>query len=415
MVTPTLSSDDLVVNIALAAGALAMNTQYTLYVSGLAAAPSLGGLPLATPLQVTFTTGGEAPMVMLTSPANGADGWPTDGQPTVTFSEPVMDSNPTSISLVNTMTMKAVTATVALSADGRTATIDPTGALCGVDATHQIQYPTLCEGTHYSIVIGPGLTDTAGMPIAGAPVTAASFTTAVIPPTVVSWMPMMGAANLPANTTCTVTFTSPMAPSTITASTVTLGIPGSTAVTTTLSLDSTQKVLTITPGAPLQAGGNYQLVVNTTVEDYSGIGLVSPFVLNFSTSMIPPAVYMNMITPANGATDVPLSAQVIVQFTESVENVTSTTFTVTPTDNPVDGGSGPVAGTVIPDPTGYYATFAPPSSGYQPTTTYQVVLSDGITNSAGQSLPTFMSSFTTAAAPVIADGGTSDGGTPDGG
>jgi archaellin len=160
---------------------------------------------------------------------------------------------------------------------------------------------------------------------------------------------------------------------------------------------------------PLPPGNSYQLTVNTTVEDYSGIALVSPFVLDFSTVGVQPIVVS--VTPSTGSTGVDLSTQIVVTFNEPMMNVTATTFTVAQTDNFFDGGTtGPIPGEVDVFPTGYSATFSP-LVDYQPTTTYQVVLSDQITDSSGATLETYMSTFTTGVAPPPRDAGMpADGG-----
>jgi hypothetical protein len=404
-IAPNLSLDGLSVALELSSPLL-QNTQYSLFVSGLKATAKLGGLEQAAPLQVLFTTGGGAPMVVATTPQNNTNGVATGVQPTVTFNQPVTDTTPSSIQLMDLHSMTAVPATVTLEASGQTAVIVPTSATCQAGT-----FPFLCESHMYSIVVGPGLKNAAGLSLAGAPATVVTFTTGAIPPVVLSTSPADLATNVPANQQLQVTFSAAMDAATITSSTITLTDAALNAVATTVSLDSTKKIATVAPNASLALGTTFLLTVTTGAKDYSDIAVSGSYVFRFSTSGVLPVVLS--ITPANMTAGVFSTAQIVVTFNEPVTSasVTSSTFYVTTGNSIADGGVSdndggmpqPDAGTMVdgdlvPDVTGSQVTFAP-LAPLALLTDYQVTLTSGIQDAAGHSLTPFTSTFSTGAGP----------------
>ncbi len=99
----------------------------------------------------------------------------------------------------------------------------------------------------------------------------------------------------------------------------------------------------------------------------------------------PPMVFEVM--PAPGATDVPTTAVVRVQFTEPVTNVSTSTFAL-------EVPPSPIAGTVTElDPYNYQFT---PTSPLPADATVNVTLYSAIEDLAGNALSPFGYSFTTA-------------------
>jgi hypothetical protein len=98
----------------------------------------------------------------------------------------------------------------------------------------------------------------------------------------------------------------------------------------------------------------------------------------------PPAVFQTM--PAAGATNVPVSTTIRVQFTEAVFGVDLTTFVVS--------GTGVTGGTVSQvDPLDYTYT---PDAALPPDTLISVELRSGIHDAAGNSLAFTGFNFQTA-------------------
>jgi methionine-rich copper-binding protein CopC len=147
--------------------------------------------------------------------------------------------------------------------------------------------------------------------------------TAPLTPTVVSETPANGATGVLTGTTVTATFNEAVSPTSIVFS---LTGPGSTAVTTNLSYNSTTNVATWTPTAALAAGTIYTATV-TDANDSNGNSMTAPVSWSFTTA---PAVIPTVVsnTPANGATAVSKSTTVSATFNEGV-NSSSIVFSLT--------------------------------------------------------------------------------------
>src|SRR5271157_3460001 len=140
------------------------------------------------------------------------------------------------------------------------------------------------------------------------------------------------------------------------AGTVTLSGPnGGVAGSVTPSSDGLSA--TFTPSSLLQANTTYNITVNG-VRDAAGNLMTVPFTSSFTTGTSldqnPPQIVQT--SPINGASNVPVTASVVVTFSIAIDpsSVTSTSFTV------VDLTSGsPVAGTIQLDASNIPATFVP--------------------------------------------------------
>jgi Bacterial Ig-like domain len=121
--------------------ALAAGTQYTATLTGGSSSiKDMANNSLAT-TSWSFTTAAAdktAPKVTSRTPAPGAKKVATSTKVVVGFSEAVKGLSGTTFTLTNLSTGKKVTATVTLSADGRTATLNPSAAL-GKGKQFQVQ------------------------------------------------------------------------------------------------------------------------------------------------------------------------------------------------------------------------------------------------------------------------------------
>ncbi len=139
--------------------------------------------------------------------------------------------------------------------------------------------------------------------------------------------------------------------------------------------------------------------VTTGARDEAGNRLSEPKEWHYTTAKgdtlpsdtTPPTVVS--VSPANGATGVSNSAVVTVDFSEPVKNVTASTFTVK-----ADGNS--VSGNVTLN--GLNATFTA-SNSYPYGAKVTVDLVSGITDTAGNQLTPFSSSFTVEDKPIMPD------------
>jgi hypothetical protein len=103
------------------------------------------------------------------------------------------------------------------------------------------------------------------------------------PPTVVSVVPAGGATGICQGAIVTATFSKAMNPATINTGTFTLAA-GTTAVTGTASLDSTDTIATFTPSNPLAVGTQYTATITTGAKDQFGNGLAADFSWMFTTA-----------------------------------------------------------------------------------------------------------------------------------
>src|SRR5439155_23606060 len=162
------------------------------------------------------------------------------------------------------------------------------------------------------------------------------------------------------------------------------------AVLTAFSSGDARVVLT--PTVPLQASTVYTLTVGA-VTDLTGQPLATPVVRHFTTAagvdLITPQV--TIVSPANGAVNVPTNTLVQLAFNERMDPVTvnATTWQMYPAATGI-----PVAGSYLLAAAGRSATFAP-AAPLSPSTTYYNNVS-GIADLVGQTAYIF-TSFTTGA------------------
>src|SRR5262245_43033745 len=126
----------------------------------------------------------------------------------------------------------------------------------------------------------------------------------------------MGAETVPVNAPIEVEFNEAVDALTLDASSLQLvNRTTGLAVPTTLALDASERVLTITPLQPLAAGTLHELDVFTTVTDIAGNRLSqggftgyfsSTFTVAFADDMVAPTVVAT--SPANGASGVAVNA-----------------------------------------------------------------------------------------------------------
>ena len=234
---------------------LAASTTYTINVT--AGMMDMDGNSV-TPYSFIFTTKAlgpppdtTPPTVVSRTPTNGSTGVLVTTSGTITFSEALAPAsvNNTTCVIIRTSDSVNQAATVTLSGDGKTVTIDPT-----VNLAHNIGF-TLRATT--------GVTDVAGNPLAVQ--SDSTFTTTVLTsPTVSSRSPTAGATSVAIAVSPTLTFSEPMSPASINNTTcrvlLTAGLVNQ-AATVTLSPDGL--TATIDPTSNLATGTGYTLRATT--------------------------------------------------------------------------------------------------------------------------------------------------------
>ncbi|MDT7780154.1 MAG: large repetitive protein [Acidobacteriota bacterium] len=218
------------------------------------------------------------------APADGATGV-TNFSPAlnVTFTEPAEADSVNSGTVYLSQGGSRFSVNIALSPDGRIATVTPTGRLTDTSA--------------YTLTVNTSVEDRAGNRLARD--FSSSFTTAdQTPPSVVSITPADSVTDAPVETLAVVTFNEALAPAQDLRGVVRLlsGTPSSP-VAGTVSLDATGKVATFTPSQPLAESTRYTVSV-TGQSDAAGNAQASLVNSNFSS--FNPAPTVSVTSPAEG-------------------------------------------------------------------------------------------------------------------
>jgi large repetitive protein len=344
---------------------------------------------------IVFTTGSGAitagPTVVTVSPPNSTTSTPVNTQVVVTMSAPV---DPTSV------TNNAITVT----ANGSTTPISGTVTVPSNNLTLTWSPATnLATSTQYNVSVA-GFVDPQGNSVT--PFTS-SFTTSSNPTaigpnalTLISAAPAYGATGVSPGTTSsptqiTLTFSEIIDAATINniqvydASLGSYGISGSWSLTAVNNGTETQA--TFTPAQPFPASSSIYVYTGDAILDYAGnhdsIGYATIFTTGAGTDTTGPTV--TSVTPANGATNVGRSQQVVLTFSESINQGTANSRNI----QVLSGDASLSFGTSISE-NGRTVTL----SGLFPAgSTITVVATPSVTDLYGNSLAAFQSQFTTAA------------------
>ena len=247
------------------------------------------------------------PVVTSTTPVSNAVGVSLAQVVSATFSKPM---NPSTIS-GTTFTLTgpgavAVAGTVAYTSTGSVATFTPSASLS--------------PGTLYTATITTGAQDTATPANALAANYVWSFTTVVVPPTVISTIPLSGATGVPLTQVISATFSKAMNPATLTNTTFTLSAGG---VAIAGAVTYTGTTASFTPAVSLASNTVFTATITTGAQDVAGDALAANYVWTFTTVVVPPTVVSTI--PLNGATAVPVAQVISATFsngqTETVGQV----------------------------------------------------------------------------------------------
>lgn len=174
--------------------------------------------------------------------------------------------------------------------------------------------------------------------------------TEYIPFVVTQFTPAASATDVPRESDVTAKFTKDVDDTTL-AGNFTLVGAVSGAVTATLSYDAGQKKATLDPDTDLNWAETYTATVTTSVLDSEGNPLEAQQQWSFT---VEPAVYPTVLStvPADGDTNVARDVLVKATFSENVNGVNGSSFTLYQ-------GATPIAGTVSYDGPSFTATFTP--------------------------------------------------------
>ncbi|MDQ2840258.1 MAG: Ig-like domain-containing protein [Acidobacteriota bacterium] len=261
------------------------NTVYTATIT--TGAQNLTNTPLTQDYVWTFTTGAAVavpPTVVSTIPLAGATNVPANQAVSASFSVPMNPAtiNSTTFALTGPGTTR-VAGLVAYAAIGNTLTFTPAA--------------NLQPNTLYTATITTGAQNLAGTGLSSNYVW--TFTTGapvVVPPEIVSTLPVNAATNVPLTQAVSATFTKAMDPLTITNSTFQL-TQGGNAVAATLAYDSITFTATLTPTVALLPNTTYTATVTSGATDLAGDplgtnGAPDPWTFTTAAAIVPPPVVL---------------------------------------------------------------------------------------------------------------------------
>ncbi len=362
---------------------LAPNTLYTATIT-MNVKDLAGNSPLADYVW-TFTVGPDpAPTVTSTDPLNLATAVAFNKKVAFSFSK-VMDSSSvvSNFLLINT-SLGGTAVTGAIIYTGTTGVFTPT--------------VNLLPNNTYTATITNGAKDPTGIRLLNNYVW--SFTTgalpAIISPTVIATDPANSATGIAFNKKVSVTYSSAMDATTITATTFKLANTsgGGTAVSGVVTYASA--IAVFTPSVNLLPNTTYTGTVTTGAKDLAGNPLLNNYTWNFTTGAAPDIISPIVINtdPANFATGVALNKTVAANFNKVMDATTITTATFTLANTTLGG-------TAVVGAVSYSGTTAlfNPIVNLLPNTTYTATITMGAKDLAGNSVVNnFTWSFTTGAA-----------------
>jgi len=304
----------------------------------------------------------EVPTITSTTPANNSTNVGINDSISITFSGAVtLSSVKSAVSIYNTSTSTAFTAFTVSSDDNTTYTLT-------LDSS-------LDNSTAYKVTVSTDITSTSGDKMTNA--YTFYFTTEsntdTVAPAITTAYPAAGATGIPLDTTVSATFSEPMSSYGITL----LNTSSNSYVSGTVAYDSSSYTATFTPTSSLANGTTY--TVTATGKDKAGLDLDSSTTTSWSFTTVTTdssAPTIKSTYPVSGATSIPISATVVVKFSEGMlsSSITTSTFYI----------SG-VSGTVTYDSSTNTATLTPTAS-LSYATDYKVYVTTGVKDLSGNSL-----------------------------
>jgi hypothetical protein len=245
----------------------------------------------------------------------------------------------------------------------------------------------LASNTKYYVIVTNKVQTTTGSSVSGN----FSFTTGdFVTPTVSIVNPSNNATGVSTKPSIQLQFSEAVQKVTSTNLTLHEGSINGTAVAIGTIIAGANNTYTFSPTAALNQQTTYYVVLGSGITDMAGNALADTN-FNFTTGDFN-APTVSIVNPNNNATGVSTQPSIQLQFSEAVQNVTSTNLTLR---------EGSINGTVVA--IGAITAGANNTYTFSPTavlnqqTTYYVVLGSGITDMAGNALADTSFSFTTVA------------------
>ncbi len=332
-----------------------------LFAAGTFAACS-GHADNAAPPDAAGDSDAVTPFVIHYVPSSGDDTVAPDVTVSATFNKPVANISSFSFTLTRYDTDSLVAAFVDYDPATRTATLDPQQA--GLDRTRT-----------YVATLTPDIVDADGAPLVGTTSWMFSIAPDTTAPTVTITAPAADATNVPVDIAVTATFSEPLANVPLD-SFILSGPSGPIAAT----MARTSNTVTLTPTLQLAPRTTFKATLSSTISDFAGNPLMNaPVGWSFTTDADKVAPSVTTRFPDIDDSEIPLTTQVSVRFSEPVLGVSTTSVTLDRAGTPV-----PASVTYLPNANGVRLT---PAAQLAPSTKYSVTLTSAITDAYGNALP----------------------------
>lgn len=315
-------------------------------------------------------------------PANGATNVATSATPIVLFANTPLNASSITNALHIAQNGQLVSGTVQLVDSGETIEFAPSAAW-QYGAVIQVYLDATAQGAN------------------GGPVTAyqGQFTIADNPATItpapVSYSPASGAVNIPLNAIVDVAYNTPLTGASVNSTSVNL-YASSTKIPVTLSLDATGTRITLKPTADLAANTQYCLLGSgfTGTNGQPAHGASVCFTTGTASLTTPPTVFA--VSPPDKLTNVPVNANISVEFSAAVDPVSITGATIT-----VTGGGQTVIPVSASFSNGNQTVSITPEAPLPPSTAMTIAVSN-VMDVAGSMVTPSTTNFTTGTAPETA-------------
>ncbi len=360
---------------------LDLDTEYTVTIT--TGVENITGTPMEMDYIWTFTTDA-APNVVSTIPLNNAINVSTDTDISAEFSEAMNGVTITDLTFLVVDEMLApVEGVINYDAITKIATFNPDS--------------DLLFDTEYTVTITTGVTDLAGNAMGGDFVW--TFTTAseIVPPTIISTIPLDNATNVALNTDISAEFSEAMNGLTVTDLTFLVTDDEFAPVSGIITYDAITKIATFNPDNDLLFDTEYTVTITTGATDLAGNAMGEDFIWTFTTAseIVPPTIISTI--PLNNAMNVSTGTDISAEFSEAMNGLTinGLTFLV------VDEMLAPVSGVINYDPLTKTATFNP-DNDLDLDTEYTVTITTGVENITGTAMEMdYIWTFTTDDSPFI--------------
>ena len=219
-------------------------------------------------------------------------------------------------------------------------------------------------------------------------------------PRVISWLPKTGEQMIAVGTIIQVIFSERVKEDTVTGKNIQLYDDSGGEVNTAVTYDSVMKRATVTPRRNLEFGMSYKLVVSKLVSDLVGNCMKETFLSHFKTVPAPDRTRpeLSATKPESGAINVALNTEISATFTKKLDPLTVTPKNVFLRN---ENDHSDVACEISYNEKTKQINIVPKDK-FKYSTTYQLIISRGVTDLAGNLFDsTIVMEFTTLEEPDI--------------